>query len=236
MTRLAAILFLVALAAAARAQDLSPLPANLAPRLEDIDRRAATVADLRADFEQTRYSTLVRAPMKSSGTLAVRGGRVRWDTRKPHASVMTIGDGEIRIYYPEERVLEVYEARGDLRELTGSPLPRLSVLRERFTIEPADPASFGAGTDGDRSVALELLPRTDDLREHVARVRVLVDAQTACLKVMEMTDPDGEVTRLEFKNIRVNPGVKDSELDLRIPEGTQTVHPIPPAGAEARRR
>lgn len=223
MTRLLVILMLGVLAAGAAAQDLSPLPPDLAPRLQDIDRRAAEVADLRADFEQTRTSPLIRTPMKSSGTLIVRGDRVRWDTRRPHPSVMTIGGGEVRIHYPEERVLEVYEARGDLRELTGSPLPKLKVLRERFTIAPADVGELGGETG--RHVALELVPRSDELKENVARVRVLVDEKAACLAVMEMTDPDGEVTRLEFKNVRVNAGVKDSELELRVPEGTRTVRP-----------
>jgi outer membrane lipoprotein-sorting protein len=219
-----AILLLLALAAGARAQDdLSPLPAGLAPRLEDIDRRAAEVKDLRAEFEQTRTSPLIRTPMKSSGTLVVRGDRVRWDTRKPHASVMTIGGGEIRIHYPEERVLEVYEAKGDLRELTGSPLPKLDVLRKSFTIAAAEASALGG--DAERHVALELTPRSGELRQNVTRVRVLVDERTACLAVMEMTDPDGDVTRLEFKNVRINAGVKDSELELRVPDGTETVHP-----------
>jgi outer membrane lipoprotein carrier protein len=220
--RLLVILMLIA-AAAVRAQDIAPLPPDLAARLTEIDRRAAEVKDLRAEFEQTRTSPLIRTPMKSSGTLVVRGDRVRWDTRRPHPSVMTIGGGEIRIHYPEERVLEVYEARGDLRELTGSPLPKLDVLRKSFSIAAADAAQLGG--DAGKHVALELTPRNEELRKNVARVRVLVDERAACLAMMEMTDPDGDVTRLEFKNVRVNTGVKDSELELRVPEGTETVHP-----------
>jgi hypothetical protein len=43
---------------------------------------------------------------------------------------------------------------------------------------------------------------------------------------MRMTDPEGEETRIEFKNPRINPDLSERDLDLRTPEGTRISRPL----------
>lgn len=207
-----------------------PIPAELA----ELDTRIAEIADLQADFEQRKHTPLLKQPLTSRGTVLVRADRVRWDTLSPRRSSMVTRTGEIRIYYPDERVVEVYPLHGDLRELVGSPLPRLPSLGGRFDIRIIDPASVG-GAAGPGHVAAELLPRTADLKEVVASVRVLLDPSVPCVVRAVMTDPDGERTEIEFKNVRVNKNVQESALELRVPDGTREVHPLGAAPPEPTR-
>lgn len=214
-------------------------------RLEEIDRRALDVKDLRADFEQRKHTTLLKKPLVSSGTVAVKGDATRWDTRSPRVSVMASKGAEIRVYYPAESpgtrgVVEIYNASGELDAIAGSPLPRLAALRRQFTLSPIDVAELLAGSDDTRKtgekdssaprhdhlIAAELIPIHPELRAHVERVRVLIDASTPCLLKMQIVSGEGERTEIEFRNVKVNSGVTVGEVELRVPDGTREVRPM----------
>ncbi len=225
---------LAALLAGGGRRDAAPpdQPQSLGPprtpdaRLEEIDKRIGAITDLRAEFEQRRHTPLLKAPMVSSGRVVLKSERVRWDTVRPRPSVMTIDRHEVRIHDPEAGVLEVYEVGGSLAEFSGSPLPRLETLRKTFSFAAMAPSDLGVPAGGDRYVGIELAPVTEDLREHVSRVRVVLDASVPCVSVIEILDADGERTEIRFTEVRTNTGVKDSELTLEVPAGTRVSRPM----------
>ncbi len=153
---------------------------------------------------------------------------MRWDTLRPHRSVTAFDEKELRIYYPDQSAMEVFELSGDLGRLASSPLPRLDVLREQFEMARLEAGAFK--DDGSplpaASLGLRLTPRAESMREHVAEVRVLIDTATACLSRMEMTDADGETTLLILKGARVNTGVRDADVELVAPAGTAVSRPL----------
>ena len=208
--------------------------AALQALLDDVDARLRRIKTLRSEFEQRKYTALLKQPLISSGEFMLKGDAIRWETRKPRPSTMAISGGEVKVYYPEARAVEIYEARGDLRELWGSPLPHIAALRERFIIRELDPAELGVqATANEQLLALELSPKTDELKEHITSVRALIDVAAPCIRRMIITDADGDRTELDFKNIQLNGEIDDSELDLKIPQGTKVSRPI---GAHAESR
>lgn len=201
-----------------------PAPSTLAERLEAIDRRAGLIRDLSADFEQRKHTPLLKDPLVSTGRVRVKGPRARWDTDRPHPTVMTLDEREVRLYYPDQKTVEVYPVEGQFARLTASPLPRLDAIRAQFSIEEIANAEMGdAAGEG---LALELLPLDDPLAEHVQRIRVLIDPAAACITRLEMTDPDGERTVIVFRKIRTDTGIPDAELDLAVPTGTRVSRPL----------
>ncbi len=199
---------------------------TLDARLEEIDKRIGAITDLRAEFEQRRHTPLLKAPMVSWGRVVLKSERVRWDTVRPRPSVMTIDRHEVRIHDPEAGVLEVYEVGGSLAEFSGSPLPRLETLRKNFSFAAMAPADLGAPAGDDRYVGIELTPVTEDLRDHVSRVRVVLDSTVPCVTVIEVLDADGERTEIRFTDVLTNIGVKESDLMLEVPAGTRVSRPM----------
>jgi outer membrane lipoprotein carrier protein len=198
--------------------------AALMQRLEAADAKAAAIHALATDFEQRKNSPLLREPMVSSGTVRVTGSVVRWDTTKPAPSVVRIDEREVRIFYPQEKLLEVYTLDEQLRQITASPLPRLAKVREQFEITEA---SDRTGLPQDPALlAIRLTPRQESLRKHLAEVLVAIDPATGVTRAMRMTDPEGEETRIEFKNPRINPDLSERDLDLHTPEGTRISRPL----------
>lgn len=203
-------------------------------RLEAVDAAMAKVVDLRADFEQRRHTLLLKKPLVSKGTVLTKGGgsgagvggRVRWDTTEPRASSMVIGDGEIRMYYPADKLVEVYPVGEGFKDLAGAPLPRLSVLKERFEVAAIGAKEMGVASVASNEVAVLLTPRSAELRKHVASVKVLIDESRPAATKVVMTDPEGEETEILFTNIRLNAGVKDDEVVLKLPEGVRVSRPL----------
>ena len=126
------------------------LASNLQQDLEAIDRRASQITAVEARFTERRYTTLIRAPMESSGTIRAIAGVVRWDTTTPRRSTTVITESEVRIFYPEDPLLEVWEVSSRVGQLASSPIPQITALRDLFEIAPA------AGRSG--VVTLRLTP------------------------------------------------------------------------------
>ncbi len=195
-------------------------------RLESIDAAAARVVDLRADFEQRRRTPLLKKPLVSKGVVLTKGDRIRWDTVSPRASSLVIGGGEIRMYYPADRLVEVYTIGEGFSDLAGAPLPRLSKLKERFELSELRPSQMGA-EDGDAGLAaVKLIPRSDELRKHVASVSVLLEVARGSARKIVIVDPDGDETEILFSNVRINSGVGDDEVTLKLGDDVRVSRPL----------
>lgn len=203
-----------------------PDPA-LREQLARLDERIAEIEDLTVDFEQRKFTPLLREPLTSTGRVLVKGDRSRWETAEPHPSVALIDPERVRVYYPEQKTLEIYDLGDRLREAVTTPLPRFEDLLQRFDIQRSeDTVAPSNEEDHDHTLRLILTPRGEDLREHVRRIVVTVNTESALAEHVEWTDPDGERTAMIFTNPRINRGLTEETLDLDLPDGTNVVRPL----------
>ena len=193
-------------------------------RMTEIDARGAKITTLAGDFEQRKFTALLRKPLVSSGKIRVKGAVMRWDTEKPEPTVMLVGEKTVQLYYPAQMSVEQYTLDQRLAELATSPLPRLAILKDRFSFAQIPATDLDAKADPSKYLALKLTPANDELREHVQQVRVLLDTAAGYIVAAEITDADGDRTVIRFSNIAVNVDVGD--LDLKMPSGTKVSHPL----------
>ena len=225
-------------ASAPAAADLGPATTqsaadpNLMTKLIELDRRIAQVQDLTTHFQQRKFTPLLKKPLLSTGTVRIKGSRMRWDTEKPSPSVLHIDEREIRLYYPQQKAMEVYGIAQQLARLAATPLPRLEVLRAHFSFQQVPAHSLSDGADERRYLGLSLTPLDTALRQHVAQVRVLLDLQTACMVAMETTDTDGDRTVITFQDPQINTGISDAEMELRVPPDTAITRPLEAFGGD----
>ncbi|MGH7245235.1 MAG: outer membrane lipoprotein carrier protein LolA [Phycisphaerales bacterium] len=196
-------------------------------RLADLDARVAQIRTLKADFEQTKSTPLLKKPLVSNGSIVVKGARAKWQTDSPRQMIMTFGGGEIRMYYPEARVVEIYPLPGEFQEFAGNPLPRLGGLRSKFKVSEVDPETMGAPPARGRFLGVALSPSDPDLKEHISDIRVLIDTALPCISRLEFTDPDGARTSIVMSNVRVDVDVTDEEVQPKLPAGTRESRPLP---------
>lgn len=226
MRRFVALTFSAALSAACIAGEpaTAPADANLSAKLAEIDQRAGQIKSLSANFDQQKFTALLRKPLESTGRIRIKGPIIRWDTAQPEPSVLLIDGAEAKVHYPNQKALEIYPLDKRVADLAASPLPRLEVLKERFNIEQISVAELDKSAGSDNFIALRLAPRDEALAEHVKQVRVLLDVQKPCIMRAEVTDGDGDRTVLSFRDVQLNADVGD--LSLVVPPGTAVTHPL----------
>jgi outer membrane lipoprotein-sorting protein len=234
-----ALLATIAFAPAARADAPTSRPTNVDPatwqRMVGINDRGATITDLAADFEQQKFTAMLKKPLLSSGTVFVRGSAMLWDTKKPEPTALQITDREVRIYYPREKTIEVYQIEQKLGELAASPLPRLAVLQQHFSFEPIPVVDMGE-KDAAKFFAVKMKPIDAELRTHVQQVRVLLEVERGLIVRFEMLDADGDRTLITFSNVKTNIGLKDEQLKIAAPADVKVTRPLAAieSGAESR--
>jgi len=193
-------------------------------RLAAVDAKMSTVADLQADFEQLKKTAMLKKPMISQGSLLCKGEKVLWRTTHPRKSDMLVSDGKVTIYHPQDELAEVYPMGSGFKDAAGGPLPKLSKLRENFEFTEIDVQQMVIGTgarDMKGRIAMKLTPKTEELKRHVASVRVLIDESIPCADRIVIVDPEGDETELRFTAVRINVGLKDADLELKLPENTK---------------
>jgi len=231
MIRLIVIMVILAIcvtiAALGQSSTRPAVEADLETQLSEIDRRAAAITDLSAEFVQLKHTPLLKKPLESKGTLRVKGDQMRWDTESPSPGVMTIDAVELRVYSPDQRQLEIYPMQNGLGQIAASPVPRLTVVREHFLIERIDwPQENQRDQESNDRLAIRLTPRDASFRKHVREVRVLLHMDSGCAQVVRIIDPDDDELEITFSNLRINPGLRDDQVRFDPPKGTVISRPL----------
>lgn len=204
-------------------EEAKPIEAELLAELKSLEEKLAKVEDLQANITQSKHVALLKKPLVSLGTIKVKGERMRWDITNPSASTTITSASEIRIHYPQQKIVEVYRVDQRVASVIASPVPQLAVLTKHFHIERL---ATPKGADASKQLDIRLVPRSDELKKHIERVNVSIDRLSAFVRQMEMVDVDGDRTVISFEEIETNIGLKSSDFDLQLPAGTHIIHPL----------
>jgi outer membrane lipoprotein-sorting protein len=207
-----------------------PIDPQLWKEMSAVDAIVGRIKDVSADFEQRKFTPLLKKPLVSSGQVLGKSDRTLWTTDKPEPTKMLVDSTSIRIYYPRQELEEIYPIEGQLGALASSPLPRIDALRRFFSFEKIPANSLNSAADDEKYLALRMLPIDASLKEHVEEVKVLLDRRTGFIVRAENTDADGDRTVLTFSNVKVDTALSDESLRLDVPAGTKISRPLDSMG------
>ena len=194
------------------AAGLVPAGSVSAGGIEQLDSFLRGLKTLEADFQQSLYDENLYELEQSRGAfLLSRPDRFRWDYRQPEAQLI-VADGEkVWIY---DRDLSQVTVRALSNALGATPAMLLSSDRpvdENFEVSELMP-SGGLEWIG-------LKPRLPDTG--FSHIRLGFDGNV--LKFMELTDNFGQLTRIEFKNIKRNPRISPRTFEFKPPQGVDII-------------
>jgi outer membrane lipoprotein carrier protein len=201
----------VMLASSALANAPAPESADsLARRVEERHRRAA---DLTARFTQTYRSGLLGREVVERGVLSLkRPGRMRWEYRDPEKKVF-VSDGKTFYFYVPADKQVIVRSQADERNLPSMLLAGRGDLLNHFEVA-REPTSSPSGA------RLRLVPRRAD--PEIGRLFLDVD-QDARIRVIEVEDAQGNLSRFAFDDIRENVGLPDRIFEFEVPKGVEVV-------------
>jgi outer membrane lipoprotein-sorting protein len=91
-------------------------------------------------------------------------------------------------------------------------------------------ADAGALAEGPDRIAVRLKPTDEFLRQHVAEVRVLLDAKSAFMLCVVTVDLEGDRTVIRISDVRLNTGLKPADVALNTPSDVKVSRPLEAGG------
>lgn len=184
--------------------------------VKEVTRRQKTITSLQATFKQEKVLGLLAQPETSSGTFFYsKPNSVLWNYASPKPVVIAINNGRLTTYYPQlnkAETLEVSKYQDRIFKYMGA------------TSALDDLANYFDFTFTDRAGApyrLDLKPINKVVARRVRGITIWIDRQTYVTSKFEYTEKDGDVTRYEFNNIKLNAPIPADKFTLRLPPNTR---------------
>ncbi|HEX8620064.1 MAG TPA: outer membrane lipoprotein carrier protein LolA [Thermoanaerobaculia bacterium] len=208
-----AVCLLVVSACLSGAVQLNAAPVSLAQVIKKVQETQKKTSTLQADFRQEKELALMAKPEVSTGKfLFSRPSNVLWTYEAPKRVQMVIANGVLTTYYPElgkaeridvkkfeDRIFKYMGATGAIDELAR-------YFDFTFTDSKSKPV-----------YVLDLTPKNKAVAKRVQRIKLSIDKKTYLTSRIEYVEGDGDVTRYEFTNLRVNEPVPPARFALALP-------------------
>lgn len=205
LPKLMSVLLMVALClpAVAFAQD------NAVTRMQNF---LSQVHSLKADFTQVVLNANLEQIKKSTGTLAIkRPNRFRWDYAAPNQEIIDADGTRVWMYDVELQQVTVKPLTGTLAASPAVLLAGSNDVQKNFTV-----TDLGAENGLDW---VGITPKIKDTDFDSVRLGF----KGNLVQVMELKDALGNLTRITFSNMQVNPKLDDSLFAFTPPAGADVI-------------
>jgi len=209
---LIALLFLLALASPAPAQELDTV-------VDGLESTYGKMNDLKADFTQVAKNKSLGQDVKAEGTVYLKkGGKMRWEYKSPSPQQIVSDGTYLWVYTPELNQVNKGDAPKALAGPAGSFLQGLGKVREEFTVRFLNPANK---TDGSGRPVLDLTPKKPT--PLLTRLVLTLDPKDYVVRQAVLYDQLQNTVTMSFNRVVVNPALSDTLFAFTPPKGAAVV-------------
>lgn len=163
---------------------------------------------LSADFKQVLINEAGKPVRTSYGVFYLqRPGKFRWDYLKPFTQQIVSDSGKVWFYDTDLEQVTIKKLDASLGSTPALLLSGDISLEDNFTMEQQ-------GVDGDMQW-VKLLPKS----EETSFKYILIGLTKGSLGGMELSDNFGQLTRIYFSNVILNPPLKQTLFQFKPPKG-----------------
>lgn len=188
-------------------------PNSLEAVVKKVQDQQKKTTSLQADFRQEKELALLSKPEVSTGTFVFsKPNNVLWNYDAPKRVQMLIANGTLTTYYPDlnkAEKLDVTRFQDRIFKYMGAT-GAIDELGRYFDFTFVDNAANPA-------FVLDLNPKTRVVAKRVKHIKIWIDKKSYLTTKLEYTEGDGDVTRYEFTNIKLNQPVAPSRFTLNLP-------------------
>jgi outer membrane lipoprotein-sorting protein len=199
---------------------------NLESVLRQMDDEAKDFHSLSADIERTKVTVVVNDHSTEAGSILVRGDKMLLDFKPPNArTILRVGDS-LYIYTPGLNRVEEYNL-GKNRALVDQFLllgfgTESKELQKGYLVTLMKEEKI----DDRKTIQLELTPKSDEVRNQVAKIQIWLDESSWLPVQQEFFEAgSGDYSIVRYTKVVRNPGLADSQFKPRWPKGTERIKP-----------
>lgn len=208
LPRLVFLLAVFLLPALSFAGDASDVVSRLRQKYESI-------TSVQADFDQEVSSRGMPAVKSSGRVWFKKPGKMRWEYSGPEKDLIVSDGRTIWLFQPDLGQVIEKDASSTAASMATDFLSGMGRIEKAFAV------SLSAGEGGDH--VLTLTPKGED--PAMQRLVLSVDRKTFLVRKTVLTDHFGTKTTVAFRNMKLNPSLKDSLFRFTPPKGSSVVRP-----------
>ncbi len=220
------VLVCLALAAACGFASQGRSSVTLEQALTRLDDQSRTFRGLSANVERTKVTVVVNDHSTETGTILVRGEKMRLELKEPDPrTILRTGDS-LFIFNPklnrvEEYNLGKYKAFADQYLLLGFGMPGHELKKGYLISLRGEP-----DLDGKKVLELELTPKSEAVRNQISKILLWFD-ETTWLPVQQQFFESGseDYFIIRYSNIVRNAPIDESEFKPHWPKGAEKIKP-----------
>lgn len=206
---------------------VAPLCAqNLNEVLARLDRSSKGFTAMTADIRQTAHTAIVNDDSIENGTIRLK--RLKGETRllvdftNPDAKTVSISGGEVSIYLPKAKTVQIVDLRSKKSVLEQGLLLGFGAssaeLKAAYEVTWIGQETLGGQPTGH----IHLLPKSADVLRNIKGADLWIsDSLGVPVQQKVLTSGTGDYTLMQYSNIKVNPAIADKDLKLNVPKGVQ---------------
>lgn len=209
------MIFLLAATAPADTMPLEQLTSKMQATYENTQ-------DFKAQFSQELVIQSIGKTEREEGTVYFKNpGKMLWEYTKPKAKKLVINPRTASLYVPADRAVyvqdsaNIYKSQVIIRFLSG-----IGKLGDDFEIRYSEPKAV----DAEGRYLLTLVPKSPDLG--VEKLFLVIEPSGFRILQCSFTDSFGNITRIRFRNIRINSHLPDRLFSFKPPRGVE-IHKVP---------
>ena len=218
-----AVLALLGVAALPAAETLGAVQARM-------DKSAAEFAGLSARVKKVSYTAVIKDSSAESGTFMIKkvkpgDVRVRMEIDTPDARSIALSRKKYEIFLPKINTVQEYDLTqyGRLVDqflLLGFGTPVRDITKSY------DMVVAGTETiDGKQTTRVELRPKLASVKEHLKLVEIWIPMNDGNPIQQKFLQPSGDYTLSTYMDVKVNPLLKDADVQLTLPKNVKREKP-----------
>jgi len=207
----------------------SAAPESLADILKRMDRAADSFKDLSADVRWVQHTAVIDEDSAQTGTMLLK--RNKRDTqmlvnfKEPDRKTVQLHDRKLDIYYPKQNTVQEYDI-GQHRDLLDQFMLLGFGTSGKELAAVYDMKVLGAETiNGEPTTRIELVPKSADVRRNLLKVEMWIPVSEAYPIQQKFYLPGGDYKLVTYTNVKMNPGLSDSDLKMKLPKDAKREYP-----------
>jgi outer membrane lipoprotein carrier protein len=192
-------------------------PFSLEELVVKIQGRYEKTEDLKARFIQEVTIKVMKKSEREEGVIYVKNPRkMLWHYVKPKEKKLIINPQKAWLYVPEDKVVYVQDADEVFKsKLAVKFLSGIGKLNEDFNVN----YSKGGPVDKKGNYLVTLIPKESDFG--VDNLFLTIDKDTFLIVRCSFHDIYGNVTRIQFTDIKTNTKLSDHLFTFKPPQGVE---------------
>jgi outer membrane lipoprotein-sorting protein len=193
---------------------------------EQMDAGAKGFRSLSADIERTKVTIVVNDRSTETGRIFVRGDKMLLEIKAPNArTILRTGDN-LYIYNPGLKRVEEYNL-GKNRGLVEQFLllgfgTKGAELQKHYLVT----LLRGEKLDDKQTIALELTPKSDAVRNQISRIKIWLDEATWMPVQQQFFEAgSGDYSIVRYSRVVRNAAIPKSTFKPRWPKDTEKIKP-----------